>query len=191
MRFFSLICVILILNSCDTGCGGNTQVNYPPAYLTEKEKANSLYTTGDSLLFIHSNGMRFYMTVETTYIAEGTRIRCSPPEEQQLIEYRRTFLSSLYPLYSIEIIEVPREAKVHISSIRVNDQTFYYRFNPDQTVTLDTITLDSAKYEIFSMSTFNSNPESKQGEIASIHYSPKYGILQIGKQNGEKSTRVW
>lgn len=189
-----LILIFLLFTFCDPPTGENYIQDYPPQFLTEADLSLVNYNEKDSIPFVHSSGLEFYLTVDTIFTERSTESRTSPSMPREEVESQYTYLSSDYPYLKIKIRLVPALSELHSSTICINSKTSYCFNNngsfPETTHDTVTVTLGTKTYyDVYSYPAPSSWDNSDNTiRIKSLLYSPKDGILQIGKSNGETFT---
>lgn len=192
---FLLSFLFLFILSCDPSNSEIKVNDYPPQLLTEFDLSQVNYKEKDTIPFIHSSGLEFFLTVDTVFTERSTHMRTSVTMPNEEVEVQYTYLSSAYPYLEIKIRLVPALSKIHLSTISINNDHSYYFFNDNLwhpgllhdtvTVSLGTKTYNNA-YSYPKPAKWDNSSSSIR--IKSLLYSPVDGILQIGKNNGETFT---
>ncbi len=188
-----LLLLFVIFVGCNKPTDSGLGEEYSKKLLTKSDSSMVQYKEGDSIAFIHSSGISFYLTVDSVITEQTSELRTSPHFPVEEVEVLYTYLSSPYPYLNIVIRVVPQTSELHSSEILINDKysyTLYAGYAVPKADTVD-ITLGSKSYS--NVLRFNKPDNSNHNTqnvitIDTLFYSKEFGILQMGKSNGETYT---
>lgn len=171
-------CIIFLLIVLLSSCSKGKEISR--IVLTAHDKSLLPYTLGDSVIFQHSGGFVFPLTVTRKDISLE-KTESDDGGDYTSFEVLTVLLQSTTPDFSLRFRILPLEMN-YLNSFSLNRQDFYFphAFSPQW----DTLPINGQIYHDVYLLT-NDDMSSQEVLADSIFFNSSHGILQISMNNDE------